>query len=79
MKQELGKKLSFKERNELSKLPGQIEVLEKELAELHEKMAVADYYRQPTEVQSKDHARVAALDALIADAYSRWDELAKRA
>jgi ATP-binding cassette subfamily F protein uup len=79
VKQELGKKLSFKERNELTKLPGQIEVLEKELAELHEKMAVAEYYRQPTEVQSKDHARVAALDTLIADAYSRWDELAKRA
>jgi|688.fasta_scaffold19987_6 ATP-binding cassette subfamily F protein uup len=79
VKQELGKKLSFKERNELTKLPGQIEVLEKELAELHEKMAVADYYRQPTELQSKDHARVAALDTLIADAYSRWDELAKRA
>jgi hypothetical protein len=42
-------------------------------------MAVADYYRQPTEVQSKDHSRVAALDTLIADAYSRWAELAKRA
>jgi ATP-binding cassette subfamily F protein uup len=79
VKQELGKKLSFKERNELTKLPGQIEVLERELAELHEKMAVAEYYRQPTEVQSKDHARIAALDTLIADAYSRWDELAKRA
>jgi len=70
------RKLSFKEKQELTELPLQIETLENELAGLHAKLADPAFY------QAGDGAAIAAgqkrleeLDALLAHSYQRWEEL----
>ncbi|WP_153558313.1 ATP-binding cassette domain-containing protein [Roseimaritima sediminicola] len=69
------RRLSFKEKHELEKLPEQIEQLEAEIARLHAAMAEPDYYKQPGEVQADNQQRVSQLEAELAAAYARWEEL----
>ena len=69
------RKLSFKEKEELKRLPGQIQKLEGEQEELYALLAdVAFYQKDPKEV-----ARVQARDESIVDEllelYQRWEEL----
>jgi ABC transport system ATP-binding/permease protein len=69
-------KLSFKETRELEELPLKIEKMEKEKTELLELLNSADLYKTNNPARVLDvNSRLAALDADLEMAYSRWDEL----
>ena len=69
------KKRSFKEQRELESLPGLIETLEAEVATLHAAMATPEYFRQPGDVLAGDQARLRDLEARLAVAFERWEQL----
>ena len=69
------RKLKYKEKQELEKLPGQIETLESEIASLHEKMAQPDFYQQGGDAIAKTQAELKQLDEDLKAAYARWEEL----
>ena len=69
------RKLSYKEERDLEILPGKIEKLELEQAELYELLAdIAFYKRDPQEV-AKTEAKSEALEKEILAAYERWELL----
>ncbi|MEC8344235.1 MAG: ATP-binding cassette domain-containing protein, partial [Planctomycetota bacterium] len=70
-----GRKLKYKEQQELDGLPGKIESVEATLAELHTKMAEADFYQQPGPVIAAEQERLSSLESELAAAYQRWEEL----
>ena len=73
-------KLSFKETRELEELPLKIEKMEKEKTELMELLNSADLYKTNNPARVLDvNSRLAALDADLEIAYSRWDELEEMA
>ena len=74
-KQETGRKLKYKEKQELEKLPEQIETLEAEIAGFHEAMAQSDFYQQPKEAIASTRAKVTALQSSLEQMYARWEEL----
>lgn len=69
------RRLSYKEQQELAALPARIESLEAERESLHEQMARADFYQQPGERIAQETARLEELEADLAAAYARWEEL----
>lgn len=69
------RRLSFKEQQELTNLPAAIEQLEADLAALHEQMLRPEFYKQPGEQIVETQARLKSLDAELAAAYARWQEL----
>lgn len=69
------KKLTFKDQRELDELPKLIETLDAEQAALTEKMASADFYQQEKEVVSAATQRLSEIEAELAMAYKRWEEL----
>ena len=69
------KKLSYKEQSELEKLPAQIEKWETEQEALHTQMADSDFYQQDNDVITKAQQQLVALEADLATAYARWEEL----
>jgi len=69
------RKLSFKEQQELTALPGLIETLETEMAALHAKMAAADYFRQPGDILARDKTRLDDLQTRLDNAFVRWEAL----
>ena len=73
-----GAKLSYKESRELAQLPAQIEALEREQRELHERMGRADYHKQGTAQLKADGLRVAEIEGQLATAFDRWAELEAR-
>ena len=68
-------KRSFKEQRELDGLPAVIDGLETEIATLHTAMAAPDYFRQPGDLLARDQARLRDLEARLAAAFTRWEEL----
>lgn len=75
------RKLSFKEkaeaearRKELAELPGRIEALEAEQAEVNARLSSPDIYSDPKAVQSAQ-ARMAEIEAGLDAALARWEEL----
>jgi ABC transport system ATP-binding/permease protein len=72
------KKLSFKEQREFDELPSRIEQLEAEQRDLEARVAGPAFYREPKEAIAAALARLEALQALLAAAYVRWDELDAR-
>ena len=72
---ERARKLSFNEQRELEALPGRIEALENELAQLQARLGDTALYReQPAEVAALN-ARLAAAEAELEQAFARWEEL----
>ncbi len=69
------KKLLNKERKELEELPGRIEALESEQAAITEKLADPVFFKTAGPEVAKATARLAELEAEIAHAYARWEEL----
>ena len=69
-------KLTYKQRRELEGLPEAIEQLEKQTASLHEEMAKPSFYKQDAEQITQTSAKLRSLDQKLAQAYSRWEELA---
>jgi ATP-binding cassette subfamily F protein uup len=71
----LKRKLSFKEQKERETLPKRIEELEAAIAAGVEAMGRPEFYKQaPAEIAAAN-AKQAALDAELAAAYARWEEL----
>ena len=56
-------------------LPSLIDKLETELAALHIEMAQPEYYRQAGKRIAEQAARLRELEAQLASAYRRWEEL----
>ncbi len=69
------RKLGNRERKELEALPEKIAALESDLEALQAQMADAAFYRQsPADIRSS-RDRASALEAEIAQLYSRWEAL----
>ncbi len=72
-------RLNFKEERELDELPGKIDTLEKEQNQISAALANAALYRDQPEQVKQLNQRYAALEAELASALSRWEQLeAKR-
>ncbi|MFO7652939.1 MAG: ATP-binding cassette domain-containing protein [Candidatus Krumholzibacteriia bacterium] len=69
------RKLTNREHQELAALPGTIETLEREQADIHAELADPALYREAPERVTALTDRLAALKTLLAEAYERWEEL----
>jgi ATP-binding cassette subfamily F protein uup len=66
---------TYKERLELESLPETISKLDAQIARLHEEMALPDFYQQPAQMLATKATELKDLDARLAGAYARWEEL----
>lgn len=69
------RKLSYKEQSELEKLPAKIEEWESEQKALQTQMTNADFYQQDNDIITNVQQKLAELEAKLAKAYARWEEL----
>lgn len=69
------KKLSYKLQRELEAIPGQIDAVEAELAELHERIGDPAFYQQPAAQSGPVLARIEALQQELDRLLERWAEL----
>ena len=69
------KKLTYKEQRELEVLPEHIEQLETEQAELHQKLADPELYKQNGSEVGTLKSRLTALDQKLEASYARWEAL----
>ena len=76
---EIPRKLSFKEQRELEALPERIDGLEAEQRALALRLADPKLYQRAPQDASVIRGRVAQVDAELATAMQRWEELAARA
>jgi ATP-binding cassette subfamily F protein uup len=74
-----GVKLSYKEQRELAQLPDELEALEREQTSLTERMADAEYHRQGPQQLKADRERLAEIERLLEEKFSRWAALDGRA
>ena len=74
----VGKKLSYREQQELLALPARIHELEAEQTRTEAAIAGTAFYREPAEQIARTLARVDEIRRLLLDAYARWDELDSR-
>jgi ATP-binding cassette subfamily F protein uup len=73
------RRLSYHEKRELEMLPARIEALESELDGVHRTLSEPEFYRgDPGDIRRVTE-RAETLEREIADAFSRWEELAERA
>ncbi|MBI1322526.1 ATP-binding cassette domain-containing protein [bacterium] len=69
------RKLSNKEQRELETLPGLIETLEAELADLEATMADPSFYKRDKAEIGETAARAESIRGKLAESYARWEEL----
>ena len=69
------RKLSYKEQRELEALPGKIEALESEQAELHSRLGRPDFYRQAGAKITATIERIEAVKSDLEACYERWQTL----
>ena len=69
------KKLSFKEQQELDKLPALIEELESKQAALTQQIATPEFYKKDQLAIAKTLDELKAIEAQLQQSYQRWDEL----
>lgn len=73
------KKLTFKERSELDRLPDEIADLETRQKELHTSMSDPLFFKQPSLAVAKAAEELDDLDKRIKNQTKRWEELESRA
>jgi ATP-binding cassette subfamily F protein uup len=73
------RKLSYKEQRELEALPGKIESLETEQAELHALLSDAEFHRQPRDKIAAAVERLEAVTRELEECYARWESLESKA
>ena len=73
------RKLSYKEQREIETLPGKIETLELEQAQLQAAVSAAGFYQQPGEAISATLARLQSVTAELEEYYARWEALESQA
>lgn len=69
------RKLKYNEKQELEKLPNQIEQLESTIEKSHAEMADPQFYQKPGEEIAAAQATLKELESQLAAAYQRWEEL----
>lgn len=69
------RKLKYKEKLELEKLPPTIERLESEIAAIHQTMGQPDFYQQPKDEIASLQAKLKNSEAELETAFARWEEL----
>ncbi len=69
------RKLKYKEKQELDKLPGTIEGLEATIAGIHDLMADSEYYKKPKDELAATQKELTESQEKLATAYARWEEL----
>ena len=69
------RKLSYNEQRELDELPNQISKLEKEQADLQQKLADGSWFTTDLEAATAASERLAAIDEELMMKLERWDEL----
>ncbi|TRW92120.1 ATP-binding cassette domain-containing protein [Candidatus Methylobacter oryzae] len=69
------KKLSFKEQQELAKLPELIDELEAKQAELNRQISAPEFYKKEQVVVTKTLDELKQIDEALEQGYKRWDEL----
>jgi ATP-binding cassette subfamily F protein uup len=67
--------LSFKEQQELSKLPELIAELEATQVQLTAQINDPDFYKQPQQIVNDALAKLQSIEQDITKSYARWDEL----
>ena len=72
-------KLTFKEAQELKRLPDEIEALEAEQHSLTARMCAPDYHQQPADALKADRQRAEAIEHLLAQKFERWAALDAKA
>ncbi|MBE2212458.1 MAG: ATP-binding cassette domain-containing protein [Opitutaceae bacterium] len=70
-----GRKLNNRETRELETLPATIEKLEQEQAALTTQLADPTFYQRDSAAAPSARARLAAIEAELAAAFARWEEL----
>jgi ATP-binding cassette subfamily F protein uup len=73
------RKLSYKEQRELEALPGKIESLETEQAELHALLSDAEFHHQPRDKIAAAVERLEAVTRELEECYARWESLESKA
>ena len=73
------KKMSYKLKLELERLPAKIEGLEEEIVALQARMASSDFYTQSHEVVEEVIASLTAAERTLEEAEERWLELEEEA
>lgn len=68
-------KLSYKEKIELEQLPDLLANLEKEQADLNDKLQEPQLYKDNPQLAANYHARVVEIDDLLIEKLARWEEL----
>ncbi len=69
------RKLSFKEKTELEKLPAALENLEKEQQKLYDDMADPGFYQTENSQVAAAKERLSEIEKELEELYSRWEEL----
>ncbi len=69
------RKLSYKEKRELERLPQKIEKLEGEQADLHAKLADPTFYQQSGDEVTTATERLNEIEQQLSSSYARWEEL----
>ncbi len=75
--QQTEKKLTYKERIELEKLPQQIETLETDIEAIHAEMASADFYKLSQDKMAEIQTKLADNEKELVQHYNRWEILDK--
>jgi ATP-binding cassette subfamily F protein uup len=68
-------KIGYKEQRELESLPGRIEALETELAQLQAQLADPDFYKKAGSEVAGTRASLARVQSELETSYERWTEL----
>jgi ATP-binding cassette subfamily F protein uup len=68
-------KRSYKEQRELEELPKKIEKLEQQILQLQNTMSDSDFYKQSAEKIASSQQQLTDLEAQLAEAYGRWEQL----
>ena len=68
-------KLAYRETRELDELPGKIEALEREQADIRDQLCSPDIYRDCPEKARALQQRLTALDEELMNHLARWEEL----
>ena len=74
-KAEQPRKLSYKEQQELNKLPELIDALETQIGEIHSLMSDPDFYKQPPEEIKLASDQLAELETDLEKSMLRWEKL----
>ncbi|MDF1580267.1 MAG: ATP-binding cassette domain-containing protein [Desulfuromonadales bacterium] len=71
------RKLTFKEKHELEGLPQHIDALEAKQAELHQRMADPNFYREAGAQMTELKTQLETVTKELENAFARWEELAE--